>query len=366
MALLLNEIEWGESLLPAVSDPAWEAEIKRRGSHVFEADRRIAPNPWVREACLALVPYRVSEMPEHLFNMGAMITAQENSCRYCYGANRAVLKIQGYSETFIGNVERDLRIADLDDKEHAFIAFCRNLARSRPRPSRAEREALIRLGYSSPAVSEIAFLIAMGCFQNRITTLIACPPEHGFERMANGPLGRLIGLAAPVARMLARRRRQQAGLVFLPDAAALSAGAFGPIVATLAGLPGAAIIRTALDGAFSSAVLSRPVKALMFAIIARTLGCRRTEAEARKLLATDGMDDADIDKALTTLQSAGLAPRESALLSWARETVNYQTPVIQKQTRALSAEIGDDAAVLEAIGVAGLANCTVRLAMLLE
>ena len=48
-----------------------------------------------------------------------------------------------------------------------------------------------------------------------------------------------------------------------------------------------------------------------------------------------------------------------------RDTVYYQTAAIQNQTRALAADIGS-AAVLEAIGVAALANGTVRLAMLLE
>ena len=42
-----------------------------------------------------------------------------------------------------------------------------------------------------------------------------------------------------------------------------------------------------------------------------------------------------------------------------------KTAMVQKQTATLAAEIGD-AAILEAIGVAALANATVRLAMLLE
>jgi hypothetical protein len=29
MALLLNEIQWGEPLLPLVADPAWEAEVAK-------------------------------------------------------------------------------------------------------------------------------------------------------------------------------------------------------------------------------------------------------------------------------------------------------------------------------------------------
>jgi hypothetical protein len=45
--------------------------------------------------------------------------------------------------------------------------------------------------------------------------------------------------------------------------------------------------------------------------------------------------------------------------------VSYDTASIQRKTRALAASLGD-AKLLEAIGVASLANATVRLAMLLE
>jgi alkylhydroperoxidase family enzyme len=364
MALLLSEIEWGEPLLRPVTDPEWEAEIKRRGAQVSEADRRIAPNRWLREAGLGLVSYVPAAMPTHLFQVGAMVTAQENACRYCYGANRAYMKILGYSESFISRLEREMRVADLDDKEHGFIAFCRNLARSRPRPAKAEREALVALGYSPLQVNEMAFLIAMGCFYNRVSTLIACPPEHGFERIANGWIGRMLGLLAPLTRAMIARK-QRAVRAQPPDAGALASGAFGPIVSTLAGLPAAAIFKGALDGAFESTTISRPAKALMFCIVARTLDCRHTEAAARTLLQTHGFSGSDIDSALQTLQSPKLPGHEAQLLPWVRDTVYYRTADIQAKTRALAKSL-DSAVLLEAIGVAALANATVRLAMLLE
>ena len=124
-------------------------------------------------------------------------------------------------------------------------------------------------------------------------------------------------------------------------------------------------MKSALDGAFESDVLSRTAKALMFAVVARTLNCPRCESEATKLLASEGMSSAEIYSALATLRSDRLRPHESGLLSWARETVYYETSKIQRQTRILASELGDSA-LLEAIGVAALANATVRLAMLLE
>jgi hypothetical protein len=161
------------------------------------------------------------------------------------------------------------------------------------------------------------------------------------------------------------RRRHLAQLPEPLDAAAVQDGIFGPIVATLAGLPAAAVMKGALDEAFASGVLSRSVKALMFAVIARTLECHHSEVEARKLLTAEGWDAQEIDRALTTFQSPKLQQGEAGLLAWARDTVHYQTGPIQQATRALCAQIGE-LALLEAVGVASLANSTVRVAMLLE
>lgn len=360
MAQQLNEITWGQSILPSVSDLAWEAEVKRRAGHVSEIDRRAAANPWVREMCVSVVTYRPAAMPQRLFNIGALVTAQENSCRYCYGANRAYMKILGYSESFISRIERDATLAELDDKARAFIAFCRDLARSRPRPMKADFDALVALGFAPLAVTEMAVSIAMGCNHNRIGLLSACPPEHGFERMANGFLA---PLTRPLLRMaMSMHRPPQPPML---DAEALAAGPFGTVVAAAAGVPAATIFRTALNGAFASAVIPKATKALMFAVVARTLGCRTSETEARKLAAAEDLTEAEIDSALATLRCARLSQREESLLSWVRDTVYYQLGAIQKKTATLAAEIGT-ASVLEAIGTAALANATVRLAMLRE
>jgi len=364
MALPLNEIEWAEPILPAAPDPQWEAELRRRGGRPFEVDRRIASSPWLREAAFAVTSYQPVALSERLVRIGSMVTAQENACRYCYGANRAYLKVLGYSEAFIQSVERDVQLAETDPRDLAFVEFCRSLARSRPRPSRSAREKLLRLGYSAPEVAEMAFLIAMGCFYNRVATLIACPPELKFERMANGPIGLLLGFVTPLLSKLRRKAPQG-----VPDGSAADAqsatGAFGPVLATLAGLPGARIMKAALDGAFASEVLGPRTKGLMFAVIARTLGCPHCEREARKLLAAEGLTGAEVDAALATLQTDRLPSDQSDLLSWSRDTVSYDTPSIQRKTRALAAQLGD-AKLLEAIGTASLANATVRLAMLLE
>ena len=295
--------------------------------------------------------------------MGTMVVSQENACRYCYGANRALMKLLGYSEDFIHRLERDLQLAELDAAERAYIAFARNLARSRPRPGRATCDALQAAGFPRAAVHEIAFMVSFDCFYNRVATLLACPPERWMERMAEGPLRRLMGWAMALGERIGRMRRGPAAAPL--DEAALAGSPFASILLPLAGLPAAAVMRAALEGAFAPGALSQPVKALMFAVVARTLGCRHCEGATCGLLLAQGWDAAEVEAALASLQCQRLAADESALLAWARGTVHYETSRLQAQTRELARTLGD-ARTLEAIGVASLANAAARLAMLAE
>ena len=361
MPALLNDIAWNEPLLPPVNDPAWEAELKRRGAHVGEIDRRVAPNAWLREAAYEAVNYAPAHLPDRLYRIGNMVTAQENACRYCYGATRAYMRVIGFSEAFIQKVERDAQLAELDVKERAYLAYCRSLARSRPRPAQAERAALLRDGYTPTQIAEITSIISIGCFFNRVTTLLACPPEQPLDRMANSRFRFLYTLAMPLMKKLGPGRPAAAP----PDAAALTAGPFGVVLAPLAGLDSGRVMKAALDGAFAAGALSRAAKALMFAVVARTLGCPDCEAEASRLLLAEGFERSEIDSAISTLRCARLPPREAGLPAWARDTVSYVPSTIQRSTQALGAQLGADG-LLEAVGTASLANGTVRLAMLLK
>ena len=230
-----------------------------------------------------------------------MVTAQENACRYCYGANRAYMRILGFSESFLSRLERDVQMAELEERERSCIRFFRDLARSRPRPSGDTRRALISLGYSPLAVSEMAFTVAIGCLYNRIATLISSPPELAFERFASGPVGWLMGATAPLLQALQRAgKRPPKSLASSGDA--VVNGKFGPVLVPLAGLPAQDVMTSMIEGAFGSPVLNTATKAMMFAVIARMLSSPLCEAEARKILVSEGLGDTEIEQALSTLQ----------------------------------------------------------------
>ncbi|MBC5765913.1 carboxymuconolactone decarboxylase family protein [Ramlibacter albus] len=356
MATHPSEIATTEPVLPIAPDPAWEAEVKRVMGMVPDWMRRIAPSPWLRQVCLDFSTYRFDALPQRMTDIGFMVTSQENSCRYCYGLSRAMMRLLGYSDELITRIERDVQLAELDPRERVFIGFCRNLARSNPRPSRAARLELLQLGFSPLEVAEMAFMVADHSFGNRITTFLAVPPEASVEKMADSWLGKL--MRPLIAKQL--RKRPPPRNAPPRDAATLS-----PIARTLEGLPAAGMFQDALDAAFASPNISLRTKLLMFGVIARSLECPFCEAEVVQRLAQQGMPQAQVRASLESLADAQLDPMEEPLLAWARDTVRYQTLDIQKRTHALRERIGAER-TLEAIGVAALANATVRLAMLLE
>ncbi|MGH9388367.1 MAG: carboxymuconolactone decarboxylase family protein, partial [Vicinamibacteria bacterium] len=129
--------------------------------------------------------------------------------------------------------------------------------------------------------------------------------------------------------------------------------------------PCARALRTALDSAWNSPILSRRSKALAFLVIARAVGCRASEEESAKLAVSEGFKEGDVQEVLSHLGSPALDPREAAIVPFARETVRYQPAQIQGRARALRAVLKEDE-FLELVGVVALANAVARLGVLFE
>lgn len=354
---ITNQMSWGDPILPIVVDREWEAEVIADIGTLPDLYRRLAPSKWLRKTMLKWPRIPVSEFPQHLGDIGALVTAQENACRYCYGVARSYLRMFGHSDKAIGRMERDMQFGELDEKERVFIKFCRNLSRSTPRPPKEEREKLISLGFSPKAVSEMAFHIGNHCFCNRVSTFISCMPMHKLETISYSLKGRIM---RPI---IARKLRGLETTNFDPLPQNLNY--FPGVVAALEDTTGAAALNEAMQSAMESEILSQELKILIFAVVARSLECKFCSVESLKMARSLGLGDGEFEQAISSLKSPRLNADETRLLSWARETVHYETTSIQKSLRELSQEV-DTTMLLEAIGIASLANTVVRLAILLE
>jgi alkylhydroperoxidase family enzyme len=118
-----------------------------------------------------------------------------------------------------------------------------------------------------------------------------------------------------------------------------------------------------LRDAWESAILSKRAKALVFAVVARALGCKHSESEAARLAAEQGIDAGRLEEILSHLTSPELDPIEAAVVPFARETVWYQPAAIQRRGRELREQLTREQ-LLELIGVAALANGAARLGFL--
>jgi len=353
----LADMEWGTCWLDPVDvPPSLAAAARKAAGGILPAwATRLATVPWVVHGFARFAGERVAHMPPRLFGFINLVVSQDNSCRYCYGATRALMKLQGFGDAAIARMERDIHLADLTPAEAAALQFARTVSQANPRPTVADVAALARVGFSRPAIAEIAGVAAFAGFSNRVSTLCALPPER-FERWVDHPLARLV--RPLVARRLRTRRVP-------PVPAPPAEGPCADVVAALDGSPLALDARRTIDEGMASPILPRRTKLLMVAVIGRALGCDHAEGEARSGLSADGLAPGDIDEIVRNLGSPRLDAREARLVPWARETVRYRPLAIQERTRELTRHLGRDE-VIEAVGIASLANAVARLAILLE
>jgi len=351
-------MEWGACWLePAPIPRALATEVRRStGGGLPVWASRLAPLPWLARAFARLTEKRLAHMPLALWDLIGLIVSQDNSCRYCYGAMRTVLKVLGHDDAYVDRIERDVHLAELSRTEQAALEFARRVSHANPRPAAGELEDLARAGFSRPAIAEIAYAAASSVFANRVATLLALPPEP-FEGWVDRPLARL--LRPLVARRLRARRVAPEPLPRPND------GPCAAVVAALAGSPVARVLREVIDDALASPVLPRRTKLLMLAVIGRALGCRPSEVEAAEGLRGAGFTPDDVSEVLANLGSPKLDGREVLLVPFARETVRYRNAAIQRHTHELWERLGTQE-VLEAIGIAALANGVCRLSVLLE
>jgi len=352
------DMEWEESLLPPVAvPPALEADIRKQFGAVPGWLARVAPVPWIARSWASMVRKPVAHLSPALCDLVALVVSQDNSCRYCFGAQRAVMRMLGYREAYVARLERDSHLAELSDAEQAALDFARRVSRADPRPSRAEVERLGRAGFSPPAIAELAFVATAIVFANRAATLLALPPEP-LEAMVDKPLVRL--MRPLIARRMRTSPRQPEPLPRPNEGLGAAA------VASLDSSPAAGVLRTAIDAAWASDVLPRRTKTLMLAVVARALGCTRSEDESRAVLGQDGLGARDVEEILATLASTRLDARETRIVPFARETVRYNRAVpIQRRMREVAQGL-EPAEVLETVGVVALANAVCRLSLLVD
>lgn len=351
-------IEWADCLLP----PRRHIEVEREFKKYYGVVPRSVAyySPWLGRG-LARANYRSRQLvhldPESA-DLILLAVSQDNSCRFCYAAQRSVLRLLGFDERRIRNVEEAASGAESDPAEKRALDFARRVSRANPAPGEADVVSLREAGYSEEGIKEVAYMAAHTVLLNRTATLPALPMEHA-EVFGNGLLSRLL---RPLVARVVRSRMRRGEPVELPPE--LRSVPFAHVPLALDGLPIAKVQARLHALAFEESALSTRAKALVFAVVARGLASARCEAEARRLLAGEGMDDATIDEVLAHLASPRLDPLEAAVLPFARETIRVRPIDIQRRSEVLLESISVEE-FADLVGVIAVANATCRLSLVL-
>jgi alkylhydroperoxidase family enzyme len=355
----LDDVEWETCLLEPLRNPAVERSLRKQMGFLPPALRYYLDAQWILDAAVALdsAHLRTLYASPEMTDMVALVVSQESSCRYCYAATRSAMRILGVPEARIQRLEEDSLTADLDPIETLALDFARAVARAVPLPRRAQAAALLDAGYPADGVKELACLAAINIFFNRLSTLPALPPEQ-----VELPHPWILPLARwRLARFLRPHRATQP----TPLSAEQRHGPFAPFVTALDGLPAAPHLRVALDTALQPSALGLRLKGLVFAVVARGVGCARSEAEAVQLLHGAGMSSADIEHTLAHLSAPDLDPLERAALSLARESIWFRPAPLQRHLQTMRPLFSHQQFV-ELIGIAALANTVCRLAVAVD
>jgi len=342
-------------------DRSLEQYARRKNGVPNPAVRYFAPVPWLARAIVDLHPEYglLMHLEQRVADLVTLVVSQENSCRFCYAAVRAMLWSQGMSLARIQRLEHDFTRADLPPRTTAALAFARSQSRKGPAAAGEARESARQAGFTVDEMKEIAFVVAITDFSNRATTITAMP-VRGFERMPERWHMRL--LRPLIWRILHSRhsRGKPASLERQPSHPT------APIVNAYAGSPIAVVLDRTLREMWDSPHVTRRCKLLMFAVIARGLGCELCSTHLHDALAAAGLSHETVAQVLTHLDAPELDDVERLLVGFARETIWYEPAPLQRRAKALRERLSN-VQVLEAIGVAAMANGLCRMgAMVLE
>jgi alkylhydroperoxidase family enzyme len=361
MATALEHVAWEPCVLELHRDRALEAYARKRQGMPNPAIGYFAPVPWLARALVDLHPeYGLLMRLDHdVLDLVTLVVSQENSCRFCYAAVRAMLWAQGMSRARIQRIEQDLVRAELPARTLAAMAFGRSQSRSGPAGARAARDALQRAGIGADEMKEIAFAVALTDFSNRAHS-IAAVPTRPLERMPDQLHMRLL---RPLINRMLRRSRYPGRPTPLEQ---VLSSPYAGLVRAYAGSPIATAVAKTLEEMWASPHLTRRCKLLMVAVVARGLGCEACAPEVGEALQREGVTEATLTQVLTHLDAPELDPVERLLVPFARETIWYEPAPMQRRTRALRERLSAPQLV-EAIGVASLANGLCRMgAMVLD
>jgi alkylhydroperoxidase family enzyme len=358
---MIRDVEWGSCLLEKTSNPELERELRERYGRLPDIMAYYYACPWLARALVATHHYvgMFAYIDQQLAELMWLTVSQDQSCRYCYASQRMTMRLLGVPETTIARLERDLFTTELSRERRMALELVERVSRSNPLVSRSDLEPLFAVGYEESFVKEAIVFAAITVAGNRSTTIPALPLTF-VEKVADRWYVKL--MRPLLARRIRRRIVTGRPVRLRPEQ---HEGPFAYLTNALDGLPAAPRMRGVIDDAWSSPAISKRLRSLMSAVIARGLGCPLAEEESIALLEAEGFERSATLEVLENLGSPALDPVETAVVRFARETIWYQPVRVQRRAAELR-ELLTAEQFVDVIGTVSLANALCRCGVVAE
>src|SRR5690349_4358852 len=254
----LQQLTWEQCLLQPERLRDAEAYLKREVGSAPAWSRFFWSCPWFAKAMIRMAYDNglLVALDFETADLVGLVVSQENSCRYCYAAARAMMRLLGMSEERMQALEQRLALPDLDPRGAAAVRFGRRMSRANPLATPADLEPLRAAGFSNDEIRELAYVVASTALMNRLSTIPALSPES-WERAPDQWYNRL--LRPLIARMVKgwRRRGAAAAPATSPE------GSFPGLLRAYSGSPIAPVLAETFADLWNSPILPRRSKALM-------------------------------------------------------------------------------------------------------
>ena len=150
----------------------------------FETIETLAP--WIVPPSMSRLAYA----PPRLIDIATLVTTQENACRFCYGALHTMMRLSGYSEERIVDLERDVQLADGLTREVVSLRASSPL-KPPPREAGARCAGAPRPGPQGGGGDRVPGGLRL--LRHQGGTFLSLPPDRKMEKSIENPIMRLIG-----------------------------------------------------------------------------------------------------------------------------------------------------------------------------
>lgn len=363
---LPSATEWGSPVVEPRPTPAMTRYFRQRTGVVPRLLPYVCPHPWVHRPLLYLLVPDLRHTDPDLCHQICFVIARDNSCRYCYGSLRTFLRVSGYSESDLDQLETKLYLSSPQGKEREALQFALRLSRGQV-PDDA-LDTLRDAGYDDPAIREIIGSAVLVTITNRVATMLAAPIDEDLEATTDPwyfPAVRPV-VASVVDGMQHFQPPVHAPIQSPVDAAGDAGqqnGLVSEAVARLRGTVAGRVVQIATRRWLRRGGDGLPLrtKLLMLAVVAHGLSCEGLKARIRETLVGDEqVSESAFTAAVEHLRGEDLSSQESDLLSLARASIRYTARDIQQSVRETTQSLSR-LQTIDTVATLGLSNALARL-----